>query len=62
MLGCYAGMSVRQGGPGFPFLHPHVYMYFCTNVWSSVLVPLDDLSQRSIQTFIQEVGVLLIPL
>lgn len=34
----YAGMSIIQGGPGFPFLHGHVYMYLCTGVWSPLAV------------------------
>ena len=34
ILGLYALMSLVQGGPGFPFLHPHVYAYLCTGTWS----------------------------
>ena len=48
-------MSVRQGGPGFPFLHPHVYMYLCTNVWSPVPVNVEDLPQQSLKVLIDEV-------
>lgn len=56
MLGCYAGISVRQGGPGFPFLHPHVYMHLCINVWSPVEVNLEDLPQHGLREFIEEVS------
>ena len=27
ILGCYFSLLVIQGGPGFPFFHPHVYEY-----------------------------------
>ena len=36
-------MSVIQGGPGFPFFHSHVYMYFCTGLWSPVSLPVCDI-------------------
>ena len=35
--GMYAAISVAQGGPGFPLLHPAVYMYICTAVWVTSL-------------------------
>ena len=29
-IGWYAGMSLTQGGPGFPLLADAVYQYLCT--------------------------------
>ena len=38
-------MSVIQGGPGFPILHPNVYAYLFSCVWSPVSIPVTDLKQ-----------------
>ena len=41
ILGCYFSLSVIQGGPGFPFFHPHVYEYLFSGMWSQTSIDLD---------------------
>jgi len=35
-------MSAVQGGPGFPFLSPNVYMYLCSGKWSPTQLKPED--------------------
>ena len=53
--GMYAGMSILQGGPGFPFLHQHVYMYLCTDVWSPLSVASECIPDQNIQEVVTKV-------
>ena len=48
-------MSIVQGGPGFPFLHRHVYMSLCTNVWSPVAIATEAIPDYSLQYFVDKV-------
>ena len=47
----FAAMSIIQGGSGFPFLHQHVYLYLCTDMWSPIPVApecVPDMNARGI--------------
>ena len=42
LIGYYAGMSVTQGGPGFPLLTQTMYQYMSTGEIPSVHAEIDD--------------------
>ena len=52
----YAGMSVIQGGAGFPFFHGHVYMYLCTDVWSPLAVAPKCIPDQNVRSVVEMVG------
>jgi len=54
-LGSFAAMSIVQGGPGFPFLHPHVYMYLCSGKWSPTLIPPQAIPDYAVRDFVEKV-------
>lgn len=53
-IGWYAGMSLVQGGPGFPLLADAVYQYLCTGETTAVPVADEDLPLM-IKALVQEV-------
>lgn len=55
ILGEYAAMSLVQGGPGFPFLHQHVYLYLCTDVWSLLPISTRCIPYSNIRDVIDKV-------
>ena len=48
-------MSMSQGGVGFPFLHPSVYMYLVADIWSPTSVPLDSIPYELIKHALKKV-------
>jgi len=42
-IGWYAGISLVQGGPGFPLLADAVYEYLCTGKTTNIVVNDEDL-------------------
>ena len=60
ILGMYAAMSIVQGGPGFPFLHRHAYLYLCTDAWSPLVVNTECIPDKNIQEIVNKVGYLTI--
>jgi len=42
-IGWYAGMSLIQGGPGFPLLADAVYHYLCTGEITGMTATVEDL-------------------
>ena len=56
ILGSYAAVSVIQGGPGFPFFHPHVYAYLCTGIWSPVSIAVEHLPNQTLRTVVKNVS------
>jgi len=53
-IGWYAGISLVQGGPGFPLLADAVYKYLCTGKTTNIEVDDEDLP-LVIKALIQEV-------
>lgn len=41
-LGVYMGMSICQGGSGFPYLAESVYTYICTGKCTEIAVESED--------------------
>ena len=60
ILGKYAAMSITQGGSGFPFLDPAVYMYLCNNIWSPVPIPVDSLPDPDLKLAVMNVCMVII--
>lgn len=54
-------MSVIQGGPGFPFLHPNVYAYIFSGIWSPASPKSDDIPDAGLKRIIQEVKYMYLP-
>jgi len=42
-MGCYAGMSIAQGGPGFPILADALFCYLTTGQTTGIQVPNEHL-------------------
>ena len=55
ILGCYAAISIIQGGPGFPFFRAHVYAYLCTGIWSPVTISAENLPNEDVRTVVSKV-------
>ena len=53
-IGWYAGISVVQGGPGFPLLSDSVYQYLCTGETTNIEIDDEDLPLM-IKALIQQV-------
>jgi len=53
-IGWYAGISLVQGGPGFPLLADAVYNYLCTGKTTNIEVDDEDLP-LVIKALIQQV-------
>ena len=54
-------MSLIQGGPGFPFLHQHVFLYLCTDVWSKLPIAVKCIPLFNITDVIEKVCYWVIP-
>ena len=54
-IGWYAGMSLIQGGPGFPLLPDAVYEYLCTGETTDMTVADEDLPLM-IKELVQQVN------
>lgn len=54
-------MSLIQGGPGFPFLHQHVFMYLCTDVWSKLPIAVKCIPFFNTRDVIEKVCYWVIP-
>ena len=50
-----AGMSVIQGGAGFPFFHGHLYMYLCMDVWSPLAVAPKCIPDQNVRSVVEKV-------
>ena len=59
ILGCYAALSIIQGGPGLPFFHAHVYTYLCTGVWSPTKIGLAAIPNHDLQSIVENVSFIL---
>ena len=55
ILGCYAAISIIQGGPGFPFFHAHAYGYLSTGIWSPVRISVENLPNENLRTVVNNV-------
>ncbi|XP_065906067.1 G2/M phase-specific E3 ubiquitin-protein ligase-like [Dysidea avara] len=53
-IGWYAGISVVQGGPGFPLLSDSVYQYLCTGETTNIEIDDEDLPLM-IKALIQQI-------
>ena len=56
LLCCYFSPSVIQGGPGFPFFHPHVYVYLFSGIWSQTNIDLDCIPDDGLRKFEEDVS------
>ena len=54
-LGWYAGMSLIQGGPGFPLLVDAVYHYLCTDETTGLTAAVEGLPLM-IKELVQQVN------
>ena len=52
-------MSITQGGPGFPYLHPTVHMYMCTGIWSPVDLPLESIPDPELKHIVAKVQIVI---
>ena len=48
-------MSIVLGGPGFPFLHRHVYLYLCTDLWSPISIPPHEIPDHDVRDLVDKV-------
>ena len=48
-------LSIVQGGPGFPALHPSVYNYIATRKYLGIETPEDDIPNPNVVTLIKKV-------
>ena len=53
-MGCYAGMSIAQGGPGFPILADALFRYMTTGQTTGIKVPSEHLPLQ-LQSVVAEV-------
>ena len=54
-LGQYVGMSILQGGSGFPFLSDSVYKYLSTGVGLSISVVTEEIGDVTLRFIINKV-------
>ena len=54
-LGILIGMSIVQGGYGFPALHPAVYKYMVTGTYLNLNVPSTDVPDAGVCALIDQV-------
>ncbi len=55
-MGKLTGMSILQGGCGFPVLHPAAYNYLATGDYLGQIVKDDDVPDLHIRQLLQEVN------
>ncbi|XP_065900336.1 G2/M phase-specific E3 ubiquitin-protein ligase-like isoform X1 [Dysidea avara] len=53
-MGCYAGMSIAQGGPGFPILADALFRYMTTGQTTGIKVPSEHLPLQ-LQSVVAEI-------
>ena len=49
------GMSVVQGGPGIPMLHPAVYQYMITDKYTDINVSVKGIPAAGVRALIDQV-------
>lgn len=57
-IGILIGMSIIQGGNGFPALHPAVYNYMLTGTYLNLDVDLSDIPDAGVRFLIEKVAIL----
>ena len=58
-LGVIVGVSLVQGGSGYPFLAPSVYSYLCGQDISRIKVEVGEIPDLELKYFLEKVCVLI---
>ena len=56
-IGLLAGMSLLEGGSGFPFLAPSIYQYVCGVNLSEIHSSLEEIPDAQLKLKLEEVRV-----
>ena len=59
-LGILIGMSIVQGGPGLPMLHPAVYQYMTTGKYLDVNMSVKGIPDAGVRILIDQVFLLIL--
>jgi hypothetical protein len=58
-LGVVVGVSLVQGGSGYPFFAPAVYSYLCGQDISRIKVEIGEIPDLELKDFLEKVRVLI---
>ena len=60
-IGILMGMSLTQGGSGYPFFAPAIYQYVCGCDVCSIVPTVDEIPDLELKTVLVEVCVHIVP-